>query len=350
MGLFMDGDGIPLAFCLHSGNTNEQKTLIPLEQQIMQDFGHAQFIVCTDAGLSSKANRQFNSQGGRCFITTQSIKKMNAAQKEWALSPDGWKLSGGDKRIIYSLADILSSEELTQKYHDSIFYKEQWYKDNGIEQKYIVSFSLKHRDYQRGIRQQQIERAKKALASPGDIGKHRQVDYKRLIKTVNVTEEGEVAEKKSYYLDENVIREEEKYDGFYAVATNLEDTADEIIALNKRRWEIEECFRIMKNEFNARPVYLSRDDRIKAHFTTCYLALIVYRYLEKRLNGKYTCRQIIDGLKEMKFLRVPSDGYIPAYTRTEFTDDLHSAFGFRTDYQILSKSAMKKILAGTKKR
>lgn len=190
----------------------------------------------------------------------------------------------------------------------------------------------------------------KALSSPGDIGKRRQVDYKRLIKAVNVTEEGEIAEKKSYYLDNDAIREEEKYDGFYAAATNLEDTAEDIIALNKRRWEIEECFRIMKNEFGARPVYLSRNGRIRAHFTTCYLALILYRYLEKRLKGKYTCCQIIDGLRDMKFLRVPSDGYIPAYTRTEFTDDLHSAFGFRTDYQILSKATMKKIMVETKKR
>lgn len=350
MGLFMDGDGIPLAFCLHSGNTSEQKTLIPLEKQIIRDFGHAQFIVCTDAGLSSRENRSFNDRGGRCFVTTQSIKKMNATQKEWALSPDGWRLSGGGERTVYSLTDILSKENLVKKFHDSIFYKEQWVKENGLEQRIIVSFSIKHRNYQRSIRQQQIERARKVLLSPGDVGKRRQVDYKRLIKTVNVTEEGEIAEKKSYYLDENVISEEEKYDGFYAVATNLEDNADAIISLNTRRWEIEECFRIMKSEFSARPVYLSRDDRIKAHFTTCYLALILYRYLEKRLGGKYTCCQIIDGLRDMKFLRVPSEGYIPAYTRTVFTDDLHKAFGFRTDYQILSKSTMRKIVAKTKEK
>ncbi len=350
MGLFMDGDGIPLAFCLHSGNTSEQKTLIPLEKQIIKDFGHAQFVVCTDSGLSSRENRGFNDRGGRCFVTTQSVKKMNVSQKEWALSPDGWKLSGGDERTVYSLADILSKENLAKKFHDSIFYKEQWVKENRLEQRIIVSFSIKHRNYQRSIRQQQIERARKALSSSGDIDKRRQTDYKRLIKTVTVTGEGEIAEKKCYHLDENVISEEERYDGFYAVATNLEDPADAIIALNRRRWEIEECFRIMKSEFSARPVYLSRDDRIKAHFTTCYLALILYRYLEKRLEGKYTCCQIIDGLRDMKFLRVPSDGYIPAYTRTTFTDDLHQAFGFRTDYQILSKSTMRKIVAKTKEK
>lgn len=349
MGLFMDGDGIPLAFCIHSGNTNEQKTLVPLEEQIIRDFGNAQFIVCTDSGLSSAGNKRFNSRNGRCFVTTQSIKKMNGEQKEWALAPQEWKLCGSSGKL-YNLDEILSDESLTAAYHDSVFYKEAWFNEKGLEQKYIVTFSIKNRNYQRAIRGQQLERAQKALKSAKDIQKPRQTDYKRFIKTIPTTESGEIADRKSYILNEEILSEEEKYDGFYAVATNLEDRPEDIIALNQRRWEIEECFRIMKNEFSARPVYVSRDDRIKAHFLTCYLALILYRYLEKRLGGKYTCPEIIATLREMKFLRIPSEGYIPAYTRTKLTDDLHEHFGFWTDRRIISKGTMKKIIAKTKER
>lgn len=349
MGLFMDGDGIPLAFCVHSGNTNEQKTMIPLEEQIIRDFGNAQFIVCTDSGLSSANNKRFNSRNGRCFVTTQSIKKMKAEQKEWALSSQKWKLCGSSGKL-YNLDDILADEGLTAAYHDSVFYKEGWFNENGLEQKYIVTFSIKNRNYQRAIRSQQLERAQKAIKSAKDIQKPRQTDYKRFIKAIPATESGEIADRKSYVLNEEILSEEEKYDGFYAVATNLEDRPEDIIALNQRRWEIEECFRIMKNEFSARPVYVSRDDRIKAHFLTCYLALILYRFLEKRLGGKYTCLEIIATLRDMKFLRIPSEGYIPAYTRTKLTDDLHEHFGFWTDRRIISKGTMKKIIAQTKER
>ena len=348
MGLFMDGEGIPLAFCIHSGNTNEQKTLKPLEQQIMQDFGHAKFIVCTDAGLSSAANRKFNNVGERAFITTQSIKKMKGFQKEWALSPKGWHLSGHKEE--FDLDEVLSSEELRKKYYQWTFYKEEWYNENDIEQKYIVTFSLKYMDYQQNIRNEQISRAEKALTSPEKRERSRQSDYKRFITRIPVTENGEVAGKTVYGLNEEKIREEEHYDGFYAVATNLEDPAEEIIRINHRRWEIEECFRIMKNEFDARPVFVRKDTRITAHFTICFLALVLFRYLEKELDHKYTAEQIINGLRSMKFLKCENAGYTPVYTRDNFTDDLHTAFGFRTDYQILSKSNMRKIVSSTKKK
>lgn len=350
MGLFMDGDGIPLAFCLHSGNTNEQKTMIPLEKQIISDFAHSKFITCTDAGLASNANRKFNSQNGRAFITTQSIKKMKDFQKKWALDTKGWRLCGSDSKKEYDL-DILFAEDGSEKlYEDKLFYKESWFKENGIEQKYIVSFSSKYKQYQRSVREQQIQRAKKALSQPASMEHSRQTDYKRMIRSTSCTEAGEVAEKKSYYLDEELIHAEEQYDGFYAVATDLEDSAETIVALNKRRWEIEECFRIMKTEFSARPVYLSRDDRIKAHFLTCFLALILYRYLERKLDNKYTCPEILDTLANMNFLKIDGTGYIPTYTRTDLTDALHSAFGFRTDTQIVGSATMKKIIAQTKTR
>lgn len=346
MGLFMDGDGIPLAFCLHSGNTNEQKTMQPLEKQIIDDFGNAKFIVCTDAGLSSAANRKFNDADERAYITTQSIKKMKNFQKEWALSPEDWHLPGKDE--LFNLNEILNSDELCEKFRTNIFYKEQWYNENNIEQKYIVTFSLKYMNYQRKIRNEQIERAEKALNSAEKTDKFRQSDYKRFITKTPVTDNGEAAEKVIYSLNQTKISEEEKYDGFYCVATNLDDKPEEIININRRRWEIEESFRIMKSEFSARPVYLSRDDRITAHFAACFIALVVYRYLEKSLGHKYTCAEILNGLKNIKFLK-NSAGYFPAYTRNDFTDDLHGVFGLRTDFQIISNSDMKKIITFSKR-
>lgn len=346
MGLFMDGDGIPLAFSIHSGNTNEQITLTPLEKQILTDFHHSKFIVCTDAGLSSFDNRKFNNIGERAFITTQSIKKMKVFQKEWALSGTGWRLPGSDE--LFDLNDILANEELCRKYHKSVFFKEEWFNEDGIEQKYIVTFSLKYRDYQRAIRDEQISRAENALCSGKPIDKKRQTDYKRFIAKVSVTGKGEIAEKAVYALNEKKIREEECYDGFYAVATNLDDSAEKIIEINQRRWQIEECFRIMKHEFSARPVYLRKDVRIEAHFTVCFLALVIFRYLEKKLNHQFTCDQIVKGLRKMRFLKLKDAGYTPAYTRNDFTDALHEAFGFRTDYEILKKATMRKIIKETK--
>lgn len=346
MGLFMDGDGVPLAFCLHDGNTNEQKTLRPLETQIIRDFENAQFVVCTDAGLSSAANRRFNNIGGRAFITAQSIKKMKEYQKEWALSPKGWHLPG--TKEVFDLDDILSDEKKIEKYWLSTFYKEQWFNESDIEQRYIMTFSLKYMNYQRTIRNEQIGRAEKALLSEVKSERSRQSDYKRFITKTSVTENGEVAEKKIYTLNEEKIAEEEKYDGFYCVATNLEDDASEIIRINRRRWEIEESFRIMKSEFSARPVFLSRDDRITAHFTTCFLALVIYRYFEKGTGHKYTCSQLLEALKSIKFFK-SEEGYLPAYKRSDITDDFHSVFGERTDYQITTFGDMKKIISHSKK-
>ena len=346
MGLFMDGDGMPLAFCLHDGNTNEQKTLRPLETQIIRDFENAQFIVCTDAGLSSAANKRFNNIGGRAFITAQSIKKMKEYQKEWALSPKGWHLPG--TKDVFDLNDILSDEKKAEKYWLSTFYKEQWFNENDIEQRYIMTFSLKYMNYQRTIRNEQISRAEKALLSEVKSERSRQSDYKRFITKISVTDNGEVAEKKIYTLNEEKIADEEKYDGFYCVATNLEDDASEIVRINHRRWEIEESFRIMKSEFSARPVFLSRDDRITAHFTTCFLALVIYRYFEKGTGHKYTCSQLLEALKSIKFFK-SEEGYLPAYTRSDITDDIHSVFGARTDYQITTFGDMKKIISHSKK-
>ena len=344
MGLFMDGDGIPLAFSITEGNKNEQLTLKPLEKKILSDFQLSKFVVCTDAGLASNSNRKFNDIGGRAFITTQSIKKLKAHLKEWALNPEGWHLADDAKN--YNIRELDDKKD-----KEKIFYKERWIKEDGLEQKLIVTYSIKYRDYHTKIRNSQIDRALKVLdANPSKIKQHRQNDYKRFIEKTSCTTDGEVAENEIYSLNASLIESEAAYDGFYAVCTNLDEEAAEIARINRRRWEIEECFRILKSEFKARPVYLKRDDRITAHFTTCFIALIIYRILEKRLNEKFTCDTIIRSLRKMSFKKLKGEGYVPTYTRSDFTDALHESFEFRTDYEIVTLKQMKKIFKETKIR
>ena len=349
MGLFMDGDAIPLAFNITPGNTNEQETLQPLELKILEDFNLAKFVVCTDAGLASNENRKFNNIDGRCFITTQSLKKMKKHLKEWSVDlTKGWKLPGSDK--VYDISKLRENDELMKKFYDDTFYKERWINENGIEQRLIVTYSVKYQEYQRKIREGQIQRALKLIeTNPKKIGKTKQNDPKRFIITINTTKDGEVAEEKHFEIDQDIINQEAMYDGLYAVCTNLEDPVEEIVKVNHSRWEIEESFRIMKSEFKSRPVFHRKEDMIKAHFTTCFLALIVYRYLEKELDEKYTVTEIIDTLKEMNMKLENKDSYIPNYTRTDLTDDLHDKFGFRTDYEVIDIKKFKKIFTQIKK-
>ena len=262
--------------------------------------------------------------------------------KSWALDPTGWQLPGNND--VY---DISGLDE--EKHKDSTFYKERWINEDGLEQKLIVTYSIKYRNYQAKIRGGQVERAQKLIeTNPKKLKKASPNDYKRFILTTSVTKDGEVAEKSHCSINADIIEQEKIYDGFYGVCTNLEDGPEAIIAINHRRWEIEECFRIMKSEFKARPAYLSRDDRIKAHFMTCFIALLIYRLLEKKLEEKFTCSQIISELRDMNFFKIKGEGYVPAYIRTDFTDALHEAFGFRTDYEIVPAASMKKIIKGTK--
>ena len=349
MGLFMDGNGIPLAFDITPGNTNEQKTLQPLEEKIIKDFEFSEFVVCTDAGLASKDNRKFNDKNNRKFVTTQSIKKLKSHLKNEALDlTKGWKLPGSNK--TYNISKLRTDEKLIEKYKDKIFYKERWIKEDNLEQRLIVTYSVKYQEYQKNIRNNQINRAQKIIASnPNKLKKPKQNDPKRFIKTLNVTKDGELAEKSIYIINQSVIDEEVKYDGLYAVCTNLEDSVEDIIRVNKRRWEIEESFRIMKTDFKSRPVYHSKDEMIKAHFVTCFLSLIIYRYVEKKLDEKYTAPEIIETLRDMNMKLENETSYIPNYVRTDLTDALHDKFGFRTDFEVISEKNIKKILKQTKK-
>ena len=349
MGLFLDGDGIPLTFDTFEGNQNEQVTLKPLEEKIINDFNNPMFIVCTDAGLSSTANRKFNNKNNRKFVTTQSLKKLKQFLKDWSLDlSKGWHLPGIDK--TFDISKLRDNEELIDKYYEKIFYKERWIKEDGIEQRLIITFSPKYQEYQRHIRERQIQRAISIIEkNPKKIKSNNENDPKRFIEIIPTTKEGEVAETNNYILNQDKINDEALYDGLYAVCTNLEDDASEIIKINKRRWEIEESFRIMKSEFKARPVYLSREDRIKAHFLTCFLSLVIFRYLEKKLDEKYTVSEIIDTLKNYEFRELIGFGYLPNYTPSIITDQLHNIFKFDTSYDIIDYKKFKKIFDIVKK-
>lgn len=349
MGLFMDGNGIPLAFDITPGNTNEQTTLQPLEKKIIKDFECAEFVVCTDAGLASKDNRKFNNKNNRKFVTTQSIKKLKSHLKDEALDlKKGWKISGSSK--TFDISKLRTDEKLIEKYRDKIFYKERWINEDDLEQRLIVTYSVKYQEYQKNIRNNQINRAKKIIASnPEKLKKPKPNDPKRFIKTINITNDGELADKSIYTINQSIIDDESMYDGLYAVCTNLEDSVEDIIKVNRRRWEIEESFRIMKTDFKSRPVYHSRDEMIKAHFLICFLALVIYRYVEKKLDEKYTAPEIIETLREMNMKLENDDSYIPNYIRTDLTDALHDKFGFRTDFEVISEKNIKKILKQTRK-
>lgn len=346
MGLFMDGDGIPLAFCINPGNDNEQKSLIPIETKIIRDFGISKFIVCTDAGLASQSNRRFNTGGERAYVVTQSIKIMKEHLKKWALDPNDWQKVGTNEIINLETIDDIAETQ-------SIYYKIRPIKENGLEEQLMVTYSPKYKLYMRKIREKQIIRAENKLKKPSSLKKKRANAPERFITSTHCTKEGEIADKEVFVLNNNAIASEEKFDGFYAVCTNLEAEPMEILKINKRRWEIEQSFRIMKHEFRARPVFLSRDDRIQAHFMTCFISLLIYRIIEHRLKSKLPQQNvcgtsIISTLRNMDFFDMQGEGYVPLYNRSDMTDAMHDLFGFRTDTEIVTKASMKKIFKKTK--
>lgn len=342
MGLFMDGDGIPLAFSTFAGNANEQTSLKPLEKKILGEFGCQKFIYCSDAGLGSESIREYNHMGERAYIVTQSIKKLKKEEKEWALDPQGFKKVSDDTPV--DITKLNSNDK-------GLYYKDEPYTTKKLHQRLIITYSPKYAAYQRTIRNKQVERAQKMLDS-GNTKKNRKNpnDPARFIEKTAVTPEGEAADIK-YSLDENKITEETLYDGLYAVCTDLlDDNVADILKVSEGRWQIEECFRIMKTDFSARPVYLQDENRIQAHFLICFLALTIYRFLEKKMDLKYTCEELLETLKAINFAEIQEQGYIPLYKREAITDDLHEACGFRTDYQFITKSKMRTIQKKSKRK
>lgn len=350
MGLFMDGDGLPLSCNIYPGNMNEQKTLIPEETKIVNKFklDSTKMILCTDAGLASDEIKKFNVGNNRGFVITQSLKKLKEEYKKQVFDKSNWRIPN-DLKNVYNLETIENDVSLKEKYYETLFYKIIQTETKSVKQDLIVTFCFKYFDYNRNIRNNQIERAKKSIETNNVTRKGKnQNDYRRFIDSLNSTDNGEVAENTTYSINQNLVNEESKYDGYYALTTNLVGDINEIFKIVKGRWEIEESFRIMKSDFLARPVNLSREDRIKAHFMTCFISLFIYRLLEKKLGYKYTTSQILDTLRNMNVLESIGDGYIPEYIRTDLTDDLHELFNFRTDYEINTYNDFKKIFENLK--
>ena len=346
MGLFMDGDGLPLSFNIYPGNKNEQTTLIPEESKIINNFKleDSKVILCTDAGLSSDEIKKFNIKDNRGFVITQSIKKLKEEYQKQIFDKSNWRIVN-DLKNVYNLSNIENDNTLREKYYNTLFYKVIETETKSVKQDLIVTFSFKYFDYNRTIRNNQIERAKKSIESGNVTRKGKsQNDYRRFIDSLNITDEGEIAENIEYCINEETIKKEEIYDGYYGLTTNLIGEIEEILKIVKGRWEIEESFKIMKSDFLARPVNLSREDRIKAHFMTCFISLLIYRILEKKLNYKYTITEILKTIRNMTVLEHKGCGYEPEYERTKLTDELHKIFNFYTDYEIVSYKKMKKIL------
>ena len=349
MGLFMDSRGIPITMCLHPGNTSEQLTAIPLEKEVMKMLPDAKFIYCADAGLGSYNIRKFNSMGGRTFIVTQSIKKMSGVLKQSVFNDYDYRLLSNDKPVtIAGMKSFDRFEEENLKLYNDFAYKVVdadkvldlgLYEDvtlkNGrtmkrkakgvLKQRIIITFSRKVMEYQRSVRSRQIERAKKLLElkDPEEIKKGPN-DVKRFLKRTAKTKSGETAVVE-YILDQDKIAEEEKYDGYYAVATNLQDHAKDILAVSNKRYQIEECFRIMKTNFDGRPVNHRLQERIKAHFLICYTALLVYRLLEARLDDQgthVTASNLITTLKNMNVANVHDIEYMALYNGSKALDAL----------------------------
>ena len=343
MGLFMDGDGIPLAFTLFPGNQNEQKSLKPIEEKVIKEFGCEKFIFCSDAGLASEDNRFYNHLGERSFIVTQSIKKLPLEEREWALKKSGFRCISDNKPV-----DITN---LTKDDTNRLFYKEEPYTTKKLHQRLIVTYSPKYAEYQRTVRSRQIERAEKMVES-GKAKRTRKNpnDPTRFVGKNVITENGEKI-KTEFFLDLEKIEEEEKYDGLYAICTDLlDDDPKDILKVSEGRWQIEDCFRTMKTDFSARPVNVRREDRIKAHFLCCFIALFILRTLKKLIKENCTCDELLNTLKEINFADVGEQGFIPLYKRTKLTDELHSICGFRTDFQFIPKNKMREIQKKSKNR
>lgn len=364
MGLFMDADGYPFAMNINPGNTSETKTMIPSEEEFLKEYNMKgkNIVVCTDAAMYTDDIKKFNIKDGRGFIITQSIKKLNNELQDFALDKTGWRILGNLKDI-YNLEAIEEDDYLKKLHYNTIFYKEIECETKSVNQTLIVTFSFKYQEYQHKLKTHQLERAKKLVEETNKKNKNsknqkdieqikitkNQNDPKRFIRQIKTTDTGEVASNIEYLIDEEIYKEEEKYNGLYGITTNLIDDTETIIKVMKGRWEIEESFRIMKDEFDSGTVHLSREDRIKGHFITCYLALFIYRYLEHQLNDKYTVHEIISTLQEMKMLELKGKGYIPEYARTDLTDALHYFLGINTDLEIIDYKKIKKIFDSRKK-
>ena len=348
MGLFLDRNGLPISMCINPGRTNEQKTMIPLEKLMTERFGIEKFVVCADCGLSGKRNLRFNSTENHGFVVTKSLKKVSEDVRARLMGDGGWKRFGDASGRLYSLKEIREDANL----RDVIFYHDEKFAmgSDGFEERIVTTYCGRLREYQRSVRERQLQRAME-LIRQGKIRKGvNQNDVRRFIVVDSVTENGEVAEKKVFSIDRERFEEESEYDGFYAVTTDLDDDPGEIIRINRGRWEIEESFRIMKSDFDGRPVFVSREDRIRAHFLTCYLAFMIFRIIEQKLNKgdvRYTDPEILRTLRDYE--AIDAESFYVGAMEGKAVRALESTFGLVGSMTAFSKAQFRRLVARSKK-
>lgn len=365
MGLIMDSRGIPISMCIHPGNTNEQLTAVPLEKEVIKMTGNKKFIYCADAGLGSYNIRKFNDMGGRAYIVTQSVKKLGQEIKDIVFNDSNYRLLSNDDAITLKEMRTFNKKDANNLslYNDFAYkvipantamdtglYEEKVYKNGRtkkvkakgtLHQYIIVTFSRKMMEYQRTIRERQLERAKKLLRlkDPEKIKKGPN-DIRRFLKNTS-------SDTANYVLDMDKIHEEEKYDGFYAVATNLDDSAKDILAVAQNRYKIEDCFRIMKTNFDARPVFLRKPERIRAHFLICYTALLIYRLMECKLDDNLThvtTSNLIKTLRNMNVVNMDDMYYRSIYSGSQALDALERCFELQLNRKYYRPSDLNKIV------
>ena len=365
MGLIMDSRGIPISMCIHPGNTNEQLTAVPLEKEVIKMTGNKKFIYCADAGLGSYNIRKFNDMGGRAYIVTQSVKKLGQEIKDIVFNDSNYRLLSNDDAITLKEMRTFDKKDANNLslYNDFAYkvipantpmdtglYEEKVYKNGRtkkvktkgtLHQYIIVTFSRKMMEYQRTIRERQLERAKKLLRlkDPEKIKKGPN-DIRRFLKNTS-------SDTANYVLDMGKIYEEEKYDGFYAVATNLDDSAKDILAVAQNRYKIEDCFRIMKTNFDARPVFLRKPERIRAHFLICYTALLIYRLMECKLDDNLThvtTSNLIKTLRNMNVVNMDDMYYKSIYSGSQALDALERCFELQLNRKYYRPSDLNKIV------
>ena len=365
MGLIMDSRGIPISMCIHPGNTNEQLTAVPLEKEVIKMTGNKKFIYCADAGLGSYNIRKFNDMGGRAYIVTQSVKKLGREIKDIVFNDSNYRLLSNDDAITLKEMRTFNKKDANNLslYNDFAYkvipantamdtglYEEKVYKNGRtkkvkakgtLHQYIIVTFSRKMMEYQRTIRERQLERAKKLLRlkDPEKIKKGPN-DIRRFLKNTS-------SDTANYVLDMDKIHEEEKYDGFYAVATNLDDSAKDILAVAQNRYKIEDCFRIMKTNFDARPVFLKKPERIRAHFLICYTALLIYRLMECKLDDNLThvtTSNLIKTLRNMNVVNMDDMYYKSIYSGSQTLDALERCFELQLNRKYYRPSDLNKIV------
>lgn len=365
MGLIMDRRGIPISMCIHPGNTNEQLTAVPLEKEVIKMTGNKKFIYCADAGLGSYNIRKFNDMGGRAYIVTQSVKKLGQEIKDIVFNDSNYRLLSNDDAITLKEMRTFNKKDANNLslYNDFAYkvipantamdtglYEEKVYKNGRtkkvkakgtLHQYIIVTFSRKMMEYQRTIRERQLERAKKLLRlkDPEKIKKGPN-DIRRFLKNTS-------SDTSNYVLDMDKIHEEEKYDGFYAVATNLDDSAKDILAVAQNRYKIEDCFRIMKTNFDARPVFLRKPERIRAHFLICYTALLIYRLMECKLDDNLThvtTSNLIKTLRNMNVVNMDDMYYKSIYSGSQALDALERCFELQLNRKYYRPSDLNKIV------